>query len=149
MASLAAVAVISVAFVACRDGDDAGDEGGGDLVAPATVPAAGNAGSPAPGGGGESIEVMIEAAAFSLSADRTSVPAGASVRVAARNTGEAPHTVTFYTSEDYSILLAGSDSGQLLAGESATFTATAPQRGEMFYRCEIHPSQMQGEIAVE
>jgi len=88
---------------------------------------------------------------FTFALDKSSLlPAPASVEVTADNGGEAPHTVTFYTDAQYTQKVTGGDSGSVNAGASKTFSFVPPEGATvLFYRCEIHPTQMTGQIDVK
>jgi plastocyanin len=132
---LAASFVLVGAVAACGDDDD---DGGGDEGA-ATTPA---------GGGGAANEASVEAKDFSFEPDTVLVTAGEDVTVTLVNTGSAPHTLTVYTDEDYQDAVDGADTGTVNGGESGEFTVSF-EGGEYYFRCEVHPSQMQGELEAE
>ncbi|MBI5288827.1 MAG: hypothetical protein HY873_07630 [Chloroflexi bacterium] len=151
----ASVVVLSIAFAACSDNEDDGD-GGGVTPGVNTPRAGGDATTPTsstPGqGGSEAGSATIAATAkdFSFSLDKASIQKEATVEVELMNTGSAPHTLTFYTDEEYSDPVPGGDSGNVSAGASANFSFQAPSDGdEVYYRCEVHPTQMKGEIGLE
>ena len=87
---------------------------------------------------------------FSFALDRSSLdPAPATVDVTADNGGEVPHTITFYADAAFTQKVPGADSGSVAAGGSKTFSFTPPDgASELFFRCEIHPTQMTGKITV-
>jgi len=61
-----------------------------------------------------------------------------------------PDTVTFYTDEDFTQPVSGGDSGNVSGGGAKDFSFTAPSSGDaLYYRCEIHPTQMQGELSLQ
>jgi plastocyanin len=130
---LSASALLIGAFAACSDDDD-------DEAEPAaTTPAA-------DGGGGDS--VTVEGKDFSFNPETFTVPAGKEVTVTLNNTGNAPHTLTVYTDEDYKDPVDGADTENVDGGDSGEFTATF-EGGEYYFRCEIHPAQMTGEFEAE
>jgi len=89
----------------------------------------------------------VQAADFEFTVDKSSLLKNASVEVAFENNGDAIHTVTFYTDEDFTQKLPDGDSGRTSGGETKDFTFMSPASGdELYYRCEIHPTQMHGEI---
>ena len=142
-AVLAGAAALSIAFVACGSDDDDGG-GDGDTTPAASVTEAGG------DGGAGSQAISVTAKDFSLSLDKTSVEKGATVEVQMANQGSAPHTITFYADEDYADPVPSADSGQVSGGASTTFSFTAPGDGDdLYYRCEVHPSQMKGELGME
>ena len=160
LGTLLTVAVITGASLAGCGGDDDDDGGAGDITpaastqpAAATEPAvgstqqpAGNATEPA----GDGVEnLTVTAADFSFDADLTSVAAGSVVQVAFSNSGSSPHTLTFYTDAEHTDAIPGGDSERVPGGDSVIFTFEAPESGSAFYRCEVHPSQMEGELTID
>jgi plastocyanin len=158
---VSAAIVAGAAFAACSDDDDdPADPAGGISPAAETTaaetpaaetPAA--AATSAEGGddeGGDGVESLtITATDFAFEADASSVAPGSVVEVSFSNNGSAQHTVTFYTDDAYTDAIPGGDSDRVPAGQSLNFTFEAPDNGSVFYRCEVHPSQMEGELTVE
>jgi plastocyanin len=152
---LAGALVMSFAFVACGDDDDDDGDAGGPaagITEAATqavdTPAADTPAAETPAGDGVE-NLTVTAADFSFSADISSVAPGSVVEVAFTNSGSAPHTLTFYTDAEYTDAIPGGDSDRVSGGGSVNFTFEAPEDGTGFYRCEVHPAQMMGELAVE
>lgn len=156
-ALMIAAAALALGAMACGDDDDDGDDT--DATAPApTQPAPvtqepeeteeteepGAATTPPVPAGGA---VTVAAADFSFSPTAIVASAGLPVRITLNNTGNAPHTLTVYTDEAYSEPVAGADTGQVSGGSSGDFEVTL-EEGEHFFRCELHPDQMQGVITV-
>lgn len=146
-----AVVVLAFGAVACG-GDDEDEDGDGatpaGTAAAATVAPTTDSESN-DGGGEEVIPVDITAQDFEFQADVETIEAEAVIAVSFTNAGSAPHTVNFYTDEEYSDPIPGAESGQISGGGSVNFTFEAPASGTVFYRCEVHPTQMQGGLAVE
>lgn len=61
-------------------------------------------------------------------------------------TGGAPHTVSQCTDGTFTSCSGGFQSGTLAGGSGATFDETFNSDGTFFYRCNIHPSTMRGQI---
>lgn len=131
---VALLAVVAVA--AC--GDDEKDSGGSTTAAT----------TPAGDGDGGAQEITITAKDFSFSPIESDVRAGEAT-VTLDNTGEATHTMTVYTDEEYTEVVDGADTGNVAAGETGQFTTAFEDGAEYFFRCEIHPTQMTGELTVE
>jgi plastocyanin len=93
-------------------------------------------------------EVQVQAADFSFTPESFALPAGAEAKIEVRNAGAFPHTLTVYSDEVYTSAVAGADTGSIEAGEDASIETTF-ERGEYFFRCEIHPTQMEGEFTAE
>jgi plastocyanin len=158
------IVVAATALAACGDDDD-NDGGSATTTAPtaaATTPrtAAGTAvatsaaSTPAAGGAATSTTgattLNVVAKDFSFDIDKDSIPAGGTINVSFTNEGNAPHTITFYTDEDYTQKVPDGDSDTVSGGESKDFTFTAPASGDdVYYRCEIHPTQMKGELTLQ
>ena len=152
------LAVALAAMIACG-GDDEPDTSQPDRTSPAATrdedsPAATSPGDDSPGAtspGDESPlddEVQVQAADFSFSPDSFAVPAGVPVKIEVRNTGSFSHTLTVYSEADYSTAVDGADTGSILASEDADFTTTF-DAGRYFFRCDLHPAQMEGELTAE
>jgi plastocyanin len=121
------------AVAACSDDDDDGDAG---EPAATTAPAASSGDS-----------VSVEAKDFSFAPATFTVAAGEEVTVTLNNTGNARHTLTVYTDEEYSDPVDGAETS-VSAGETGEFKATF-EGGEYYFRCEVHPTQMMGEFEAE
>jgi len=128
--------VLLAAGAACSSSDD--EDSGGEEPAATT----------APGGGGESNTVTIEGKDFSFVPPDFSVAPGEEVTITLNNTGNAPHTLTVYTDEDFTTPVDGADTGTVDGGNSGEFKATF-EAGEYHFRCEFHPGQMTGEFDAE
>jgi plastocyanin len=135
--------LVLLAGTACRSGSSY-DRYGASTPAAARTSVA-SLGSPA--GGGSQKQLTITAKDFSFSADVVDVAKGDTLAVTFKNGGSARHTLTFYSDSAYKDAIAGGDSGGVSSGATATLTITAD--ATLFYRCDIHPSQMQGEIAIK
>ena len=134
--ALTLAALTAFAF-ACGDDDDGSDNGGGETASPTAAPTDSN-------GDGETVAIQIENFAFDPT--QFTVPAGEEITFTATNGDGAGHTFTVYTDADHSdaqgvdIRLGADESGS----DSATFEA-----GEYFFRCDLHPTQMQGSFTAE
>jgi plastocyanin len=129
--------VLSTAAIACGDDDDddgTGDDNGGDATT----------GASDDGGGGESLVVTI--IDFSYDPEEFAVPAGEEVTFEVANDDDVSHTFTVYRDAEFNRI--GDVSVQVDAGEGGEGTATF-EAGEYFFRCELHPSQMQGSFVAE
>ncbi len=58
------------------------------------------------------------------------------------------HTVSQCTDNTFSSCDNGFQSGLLLGGIGSTYSTTLPQTGTFFYRCNLHPVRMRGQIVV-
>ena len=137
-----------MAFTACGGSDDKKDDGGKTPAAGTTATVGSTPASAATTGSGDAQALAVTAKDFSFTLDLESVTAGSEVDVALRNEGSAPHTITFYEDADYTKAVAGADSGRVAGGGTGAFQFTAPEGDELYYRCEVHPSQMKGELAI-
>jgi plastocyanin len=147
---------VAAGLMACGDDDD-GDDGDGG--APAVTRPAGAAspvaGEPTAGGaaptaaaGGDAIGVT--ATDFQFTPDTFVAPAGEAVTVQLVNGGSAPHTLTVYADAEYTEPVEGADTGRVSGGGAeGSFEVTFDAAGERFFRCEVHPGQMQGTITVQ
>lgn len=124
----AAAVVIAAGGVALGLGGEAEGEGGG-------------AGGPGPG----AITLTAEGSVF----DKTelSLPEGTEVALTLDNRDNAvQHNFSMYADETGSEALF---TGEIITGPSAiTYTFNSPQRGEYYFRCDVHPTQMEGTVTV-
>ena len=108
----------------------------------ATTPAAAATGS----GGG----LNVAARDFLFDPNKLSAKPGETITINFKNDGSTTHTFTLYTDEDHTKTVANGDSGPVSAGGSKTLTVSlASDSGDLYFRCEIHPTQMTGEISVD
>jgi plastocyanin len=152
------VALASFAFIVSACGDDDDDDSGDSTPAvsqpttaatraPTSAATESGGGDETPAGGGGAGTLAVTAQDFSFSLDADSIPTG-SVLVTLTNEGAAPHTITFYTDEEYTDQVGGTE--RVAAGGSGSASLVVPDDAdELYYRCEVHPTQMEGEIEVE
>ncbi len=139
LALLAASAVVG--SVACG-GDD-------DDTAPAATTSAAKTATTAAGGGSEATKLAVTAKDFAFEPAGLEVKAGAKVEITLTNKGAAPHTFTLYLDKEYTSKISGAGTGNVAGGASATFPFSSAGAGTVYYRCDIHPAQMKGEMAVK
>ena len=99
-----------------------------------------------PSGDGLTVEIaMIPVLEFDT-ADVT-VPAGQPVTLIADNIDPGiPHNWAVYTDDSASELIAGTP---ICTDCTETITFDAPEPGDYFFRCDVHPIQMVGTFTVE
>ena len=141
------VLALALAAVGCGSGTSNADKtataaakGGAN---PTAVASKASSGSPA--SGGASKQTTITAKDFSFSADGVSVSKGDTVAITFKNSGSATHTLTFYTDDAFTNAIAGADTGNVSGGGTKALSVKAD--AGLYYRCNIHPAQMKGEIA--
>jgi plastocyanin len=148
--------LLAGAAIACG-GDDEADTGTPSATSAAPTrededtpdATADDTGSPTTGATGAlDDEVQVQAADFSFDPDNFTVPAGVPVKIEVRNSGAFPHTLTVYSDEEYTTEVAGADTGNIEASEDADFTTTL-EAGQYFFRCDIHPTQMEGDLTAQ
>jgi plastocyanin len=100
------------------------------------------------GGGGDVLTMTVTAKDFEFTPDTFEAKPGETVEVNFANGGSATHTFTVYSDDAYTQPVANGDSGRVAGGGSMT-VRFASGDGDLYFRCEIHPTQMQGEIAVD
>lgn len=114
--------------------------------APSTTPS----GSESPTGSpsaGDALEVEAEDLSFSV--DTLTVGAGSQVEIDFKNRDDGtPHNFAVYQSADAAEALF---SGEILTGSADTvYTFRAPSEpGTYQFRCEVHPTQMSGDLIVQ
>ena len=114
------------------------------LPAPVTTPAPTTATAPATGQ-----SVTIDLAAKNLAFDKSTitVPAGAQVTINFNNQDAISHNFALYTdsSASKSIFV-----GQTISASTTVYKFTAPTTpGTYFFRCDVHPSIMNGKFIVQ
>jgi plastocyanin len=126
---------VLIAAVACGgDDDDSSDDDGGEPTATAN---------------GETVSVDLSAEDNTFSTDEINVPPGAHLTITFENMDAVPHNFAVYEStlatEEIYV-------GETITGpdQSTTYEFDAPaEPGEYFFRCDIHPVEMVGDLIVE
>jgi len=104
----------------------------------ATTPGASSAAVPTAASGA----ATVTAKDFSFSPDKLAAREGRTLNVTFQNNGSVSHT--------FKTPLSGADSGSVVAGTNRTVAVAIPaDSGDLYFRCEIHPSAMKGEISVD
>ena len=162
IAALGAAALLALGAIACGDDDDDGDNGEATVARttgptrPATSPTAGTtaaatsaatAATTGTAGAGETLTVTAADNRFSPTSLQAAI--GEPVTIELDNTGSNPHTLTVYEDAGYTTEVAGADTGQVSGGDTGDFTATFDEAKTYSFRCENHPSQMEGTITVQ
>jgi plastocyanin len=94
----------------------------------------------------DTFEVTVEE--FSFTPDSFEVPQGKPVTVKVTDTGLALHTLTVFRDDAFTDPFPGADVA-VAPTQPGEFTATFDEAGTLYFRCGIHPDQMQGEITVQ
>jgi plastocyanin len=84
---------------------------------------------------------------FSFSAPELSVSKGDTIAITFKNAGSATHTLTFFSDDAYTSAIPGADTSSVSGGATKTLTVTADKG--LYYHCNIHPTQMMGEIEIK
>lgn len=142
-ALLFAGAILALAGVACGGGAYSGGAAAKTTASAAPTRAAA---TPATAGGKTTVDVA--AADFSFDPTAFTVAAGEDVTVTLKNGGAAPHTLTVYRDAEFTDPVQGAETGTVSGGSKGSFTATFGA-GKYRFRCEIHPTLMQGEFQAE
>lgn len=138
--------LLMLASAACMGGSSGSSYGSSSASTPAPTKASVSTSS-SPGSSGTQKQVAITAQDYSFSADTANVAKGDTVAITFNNNGPSTHTLAFYTDAAYKNAIAGADTGNVSSGATKTFTVTAG--AGLFYRCNIHPTQMQGKIDIK
>ncbi len=137
--------LLMLASAACGGGGSS-SYGSSSASTPApTKASASSSGSPA--SSGTQKQLAITAQDFSFSASAVNVAKGDMIAITFKNSGPSTHTLAFYSDAAYQNAIAGGDTGSVNSGATKTLTVTADVG--LFYRCNIHPTQMQGKIDVK
>jgi len=102
----------------------------------------------AAGGGAQATTIDLTAQNIKFDKNTITVPAGATVTVNFNNKDSGvPHTFSVYTDSSASTTIF---KGQQVSGPgTTTYTFTAPSTpGTYFFRCDVHPTQMNGQFIV-
>jgi plastocyanin len=152
---LLSAAALTLGLVACGDDDDGEGNGG---TATATTPPAQDDGetpvattsapqdndeTPPAAGGGTTVDVTAQNTAFSP--DQITVPSGEPVTFRFTNEDSIPHTFTLYTDEAFEQPISGGNAD----AEQPQITIAFVAPGEYYFRCEVHPDQMQGTVTAQ
>jgi plastocyanin len=139
--------ITALALTACG-GDDDDDVGSSPTRAATQTGSAVSATATQSGGGGGATFVEIDAADFSFSPDDVTAAAGVDLDFVISNTGAATHTFDLYSDADYTQPVEGGSTGNIPSGTVGEFVIPL-EAGEFFFRCEIHPAQMEGTLTAE
>lgn len=142
VALVAGTLLLMLASAACMGGGGSSYGSSTASTPAATKASAASSGSPA--SSGTQKQLTITAKDFSFSADAVNVAKGDTIAITFKNSGSATHTLTFYSDAAYNNAIAGGDTGSVSGGATKALTVTADVG--LFYRCNIHPTQMQGKI---
>jgi plastocyanin len=93
--------------------------------------------------------ISVVAADFSFDPIELEATEGDPITVAVTNAGTQPHTLTVYSDEQFTEAVEGADTGNISGGGTGEFTTTFDEAGKYFFRCDIHPNQMEGELIVQ
>lgn len=135
--------VLALGIAACGGDDD--NAGAGTATATKVVTATADTGG---NGGGGATFVEIDAADFSFSPTEVTTEADIELTFAISNTGDSPHTFNLYRDADYTQTVEAGKTGQMPSKTVGEFIVTLGA-GEYFFRCELHPGQMQGTLTAE
>ena len=139
-----ALATLALAAAACGGGNSYGGSSSASPTRPAATAATSGTTPQAAGAQGEKATVVAKD--FSFTPDEVELTGTGSVTFTLDNQGSAPHTFTVYRDEEHTQLVGGT--GNVPGGQKGTVTVTLDKSGDYYFRCEIHPTQMQGEIKV-
>ena len=144
-AGLAVVVAMALLLgLACGGGSSSSPTGTTKGTATVSQKSSGTSGTPR----SDVDELTASAKEYSFTLSLTSVRPGApGVDVTFKNEGTLTHTLTFYADSGYQTKVGGS--GNIAAGQTGGFPFIPPDGAtKLYYRCDIHTTQMKGEIAV-
>jgi len=112
-------------------------------------------GAPAGGGtataGGAAAEGATTVTATDNKFDRTSLTADANkdLSVTLKNNGKNPHNIHFFDKKGGQTLAPGAE-GKIIAGaQSETLKFTVPAPGKYYYQCDVHQTEMFGDLTAK
>ncbi len=107
-------------------------------------------GAAAGGGGGEGAG-GVTVTGTDNKFDKTSLTASAGKEFAVTfaNKGKVKHNLSFYDKQNGSILVPGKSEGAIIdGGKSETLKFTPAAAGKFWFQCDLHPTEMKGELVV-
>lgn len=97
-------------------------------------------------GNGEPVTLQLVAENISFDQDTLTVPAGAQVTIEFENRDALPHNFSLYETDAAEEAIF---QGEIMS-QDTTYEFQAPDEpGTHFFRCDPHPTQMQGQFVVE
>ncbi len=167
-----AVVALAVASAACSSGTSSGDKtktavagarpaataaattSAGGSTPVATTAAGGStpaAARTASGSSSSMVNINATAADFKFTLDKDSVAKSDTVNVTFKNSGPSTHTLNFYADDAFTKPIVPGNSGSTQSGNQAAFVFVVPADAgsDVYYRCEIHPATMKGELSVK
>ena len=134
------VGLVAAAFAACGGGDDSS--------APTAV-ATKQGGAVATSSGGAPQQVSLVATDFAFTPNKVELNGGTgtSADVTIKNNGQVPHNFQLYSDKTFKKKVEPASIGITAPGSSGVAPFSVPAKGTTyFFRCELHPDQMQGQI---
>lgn len=128
---------LAAGMVACGDDDD---DTGDAPEATSTVAASPTFRPPS-----NTAQVVVKD--FEFSPKTVEVQKNAEVTITVKNEGNVAHTFTVYDGSDFTVPIPGSDSGLIAPGTTGTVKVSLPGNAIWAFRCEVHPTQMEGELS--
>lgn len=103
------------------------------------------------GGGGATAGGPIAVTATDNKFDKKTLTAAANseVVVSFKNSGKVKHNIHFLTAKGGQTLADGAEGAIIDGGVTEEVKFTAPAAGKYFYQCDLHPTEMTGELTVQ
>lgn len=106
------------------------------------------------GGGGTApagpvTEAAVRATDNKLNPTRLTLKAATEVTVNFENRGKVPHNLAFYDREGGADLAPGAKGEIIDGGKAYALKFTTPAAGTFFYRCDVHPAEMKGQLVTQ
>jgi len=137
-----------IALIGCGGGDDEGASPSRTVAAASSPsPTKATTSSPESTQASQSDTIEVTVKEFSFTPDNFEVPQGKPVTVKVTDTGLSLHTLTVFKDAVFTDPVSGADVA-VSPTQPAEFTVTFDEAGTLYFRCGIHPAQMQGEITV-
>jgi len=93
--------------------------------------------------------LAIEARDFSFVPNHLEARLGEPITVEFLNSGSSKHSISFYNDAGHEQRLRAAEIEPVEAGKSSELTfESPPEAATLYFRCEVHPDRMRGEVSV-
>ncbi len=91
----------------------------------------------------------VEARDFSFVPERLSARVGAEIEFQVTNSGSVKHSLSLYEDSEHTQPVRNGNTGEVAAGAQTQLRFQGPEGpSTLYFRCEVHPDQMDGELSI-